>query len=114
MAPRSTIGMRENVIRKTTSESGFPQKVTTLEDKEDLTGDFFDQLTDADQFKKKGDAFYSNKKYEQAFKVYEIARDLINDYCTDNEDKIKADGSEYLRINKLRLSIVMALVESAF
>lgn len=32
----------------------------------------------------KGDTFYKNKKYEQAFKVYEIARDLIKDYCVDN------------------------------
>jgi len=51
---RSTIGMRENIIRKTTSESGFPQK--TLE--KDLAADFFDQLADAEQFKTKGDVFY--------------------------------------------------------
>lgn len=79
-----------------------------------MAGDFFDQLADAEQFKTKGDAFYQNKKFEQAFKVYEIARDLINDYCGDNEEKVGADGSEFLRVNKLRLTIVMALVESAF
>ena len=102
--------MRENIIRKTTSESGFPQKAL----EKDLSPDFFDQLADAEQFKTKGDAFYQNSKYEQAFKVYEIARDLINDYCADNEEKVKADGADYLRVNQLRLTIVMALVESAF
>ena len=43
----------------------------------DLGEDFNDQLADVKQFKKKGDTFYHNKKFEQAFKVYEIARDLI-------------------------------------
>ena len=108
--PRSTIGMRENIIRKTTSESGFPQKAL----EKDLSPDFFDQLADAEQFKTKGDAFYQNNKYEQAFKVYEIARDLVNDYCTDNEEKVHPDGANYIRVSQLRLTIVMALVESAF
>ena len=55
-----------------------------------------------------------NKKYEQAFKVYEIARDLINDYCVDNIDRVSPDGCDYIRVSKLRLTILVALVESAF
>lgn len=111
--------MRENIIRKTTSESGFPQQKNSglVERDQDLAGvagDFFDQLADAEQFKTKGDAFYSNKKYEQAFKVYEIARDLINDYCGDNEEKVMPEGPDHQRVTQLRLTIVMALVESAF
>ena len=39
---------------------------------------------EAEEFKIKGDNFFINKKYEQAYKVYEIARDLIHDYYLDN------------------------------
>ena len=39
---------------------------------------------------------------------------MINDYCGDNEEKVKAEGADFMRVNQLRLTIVMALVESAF
>ena len=72
-------------FRKTTSESGFPHGALMR----DLANDFNDQLGDAEHFKTKGDTFYQNKKFEQAFKVYEIARDLVKDYCQDNENKLR-------------------------
>lgn len=49
-----------------------------------LDHEFTDTLMEAEEFKIKGDNFFINKKYEQAYKVYEIARDLIHDYYLDN------------------------------
>lgn len=79
-----------------------------------MANDLQDQLADAEQFKAKGDTFYQNKKFEQAFKVYEIAHDLVKDYCQDNEGKLRQRGAELMRVNQLRLTVLMALVESAF
>lgn len=42
--------------------------------------DFIDKLTEIDDFKTKADSFYRVKKYEQAYKLYKISRDLINEY----------------------------------
>ena len=39
---------------------------------------------------------------------------MINDYCQDHEDTVQKNGSDFLKVNQLRLTIVMALVESAF
>ena len=81
----SQIGANNDEARKTISEHGFLHGAIM----HDLANDFNDQLADAEQFKNKGDTFYQNKKYEQAFKVYEIAHDLIKDYCQDNENKLR-------------------------
>lgn len=52
--PKSQIGGHDNILRKTTSENGFPNGAVMR----DLAADFNDQLADAEQFKTKGDAFY--------------------------------------------------------
>lgn len=109
--PSTIGGNNENILRRTTSEKGFVHNAIV----QDLANDFADQLADAEQFKAKGDAFYANKKFEQAFKVYEIARDLVKDFCHDNADAVRQPGSELrLRVDQLRLTVLVALVESAF
>ena len=45
----------------------------------------YDYLTEAKEFKNKGDNLYKGKKYEQDYKVYEIAYDLLTDYWADHE-----------------------------
>ena len=39
---------------------------------------------------------------------------MVNDYCADHEEKVHPDGAYYIRVSQLRLTIVMALIESAF
>ena len=84
--PATNVLPADLLLRKTTSEAAFPHGAGAM--MRDLANDLNDELGDAEQFKAKGDAFYQNKKFEQAFKVYEIARDLIKDYCLDNETKL--------------------------
>ena len=67
--------------RGVTSENGWQDASHT---RPGLEAEVSDLLIDAEEFKIKGDNFYINKKYEQAYKVYEIARDLIQDYYLDN------------------------------
>ena len=67
--------------RGVTSENGW-QEANQFRAR--LDNEFTDTLMAAEEFKIKGDNFYINKKYEQAYKVYEIARDLIQDYYLDN------------------------------
>ena len=80
-------------LRKPTSENDLKLgSADAMEERNkinDLDADLIDQLGDAEQFMRKGDAFYQNKKYEQAFKVYEIARDLIKDFCQDNQEMLQ-------------------------
>ena len=80
-----------------------------------------DTLLEAEEFKIKGDNFFINKKYEQAYKVYEISRDLIQDYYLDNGynpqgEKKLPDTQQTVnenRIKELKLQVIVALVESA-
>ena len=43
--------------------------------------------------------------------MYEIARDLIREYCEDNN---RETSEETLRLSSLKLTVLSALVESAF
>lgn len=105
-------------IRKITSENGWPDGAYT---RPGLEAEVSDLLIDAEEFKIKGDNFYINKKYEQAYKVYEIARDLIQDYYLDNGfdplGEVSPTTPEGLdvdtRVRELKLQVIMALVESA-
>ena len=45
-----------------------------------------DLLNDADEFKTKGDTFYMGNKFEQAYKAYSIAIDLLAHHCADVKD----------------------------
>ena len=67
--------------RGVTSESGWHDATHT---RAALENELSNTLKEAEEFKIKGDNFFINKKYEQAYKVYEIARDLIQDYYLDN------------------------------
>ena len=58
---KTTVG-KDKILRKTTSENGYPIGDGVI--LRDLGADFNDQLADVEQFKKKGDTFYQNKKYE--------------------------------------------------
>jgi len=70
----------------------------------------YDYLVEANDFKKKGDNFYNNKKFEKALKTYEIAKDLINDYwATVNHNEKKSED-----VVQLRLHILLAMLESAY
>jgi hypothetical protein len=42
-----------------------------------------DLLNDANEFKAKGDHFYMGNKFEQAYKAYSIAIDLLAHHCDD-------------------------------
>ena len=55
-----------------------------------MNTNLYDYLTEAKEFKNKGDNLYKGKKYEQAYKVYEIAYDLLTDYWADHEEQLKA------------------------
>ena len=64
-----------------TSENGWQEGTHT---RAGLDQELTDTLLEAEEFKIKGDNFFINKKFEQAYKVYEISRDLIQDYYLDN------------------------------
>jgi hypothetical protein len=40
-------------------------------------------FNDANEFKAKGDHFYMGNKFEQAYKAYSIAIDLLAHHCED-------------------------------
>jgi hypothetical protein len=69
---------------------------------------------EANDFKTKGDNFYMGQKYEQAYKAYSIAIDLLQHYCTNEQLKHNKNIARQPNIVEMKLSILLSMAEAAF
>ena len=88
----------ETFMRKTISDQPlFSNKMV----------DQYDYMVEAKEFKAKGDQLIKSKKFEQAFKVYELANDIF-DSQHENGD---FDQRQHLNF---KIKILIALLSTAF
>lgn len=66
-------------------------------------------LNDANEFKIKGDNFYTTNKFEQAYKAYSIAIDLLAHHCADVKH-----GAYNAKNIEMKLQILLSMAEAAY